>query len=270
MGSTCGFSAPLGMPGCFSLLPSLLLAGPGLASEGAPLVPSGLQLPKTGRCDVYPWISLGLIPLTGGWWALAWCPAALTSPFLPSWAPSGRRRESSPSSAPRSPSPCGECVLGDHAVEWSQGHGVAGSGLPGPWSLPRRHVWGWAGPQIRGLKGQLTRWGRGCPSVRPIPQTPSAVGRGSRHPPRLPVPLPQEGLPRRGQGREAFPGWPWALTTASPPLQPHVLPALLLRAAPQAGRPGLGPRGSWGESVPPTPRQGSFQDCRARAFPHAC
>lgn len=83
VGSMCGFSAPLGMPGCFSLLPSLLLARPGLASEGAPLVPSGLQLPKTGRCNVYPWISLGLIPLTGGWWASVWCPAALTLP-LPS------------------------------------------------------------------------------------------------------------------------------------------------------------------------------------------
>lgn len=144
-------------------------------------------------------------------------------------------------------------------MQRSQGHGVAGSGLPGPWEgtilTSPEGTWGWAGPQICGLKGQLTRWGRGRPSVRPIPQTPSAVGRGSRHPPRLPVPVPQEGLPRRGQGREAFPGWPWALTAASPPLQPHVLAALLLRAAPQAGRPGLGPRGSWGESVPPTPRQ---------------
>lgn len=35
-------------------------------------------------------------------------------------------------------------------------------------------------------------------------------------------------LPTRGQDREAFPGWPWALTAVSPPLQPHVLPTLLL------------------------------------------
>lgn len=201
MGSMCGFSAPLGMPGCFSLLPSLLLARPGLASEGAPLVPSGLQLPKTGRCNVYPWISLGLIPLTGGWWASVWCPAALTSPFLPSWAPSGRRRESSPSSAPRSPSPCGECVLGDHAVEWSQGHGVAGSGLPGPWSLPRRHVGlGWTpDPWFEGAADEV---GTGMSQCPPDPAKPLSSGTGEQTPPSAPCPraLGRVTLPWAGQG----------------------------------------------------------------------
>lgn len=28
-------------------------------------------------------------------------------------------------------------------------------------------TWGWSGPHIHGLKGQVTRWG--CPNVPPVP-----------------------------------------------------------------------------------------------------
>lgn len=48
-----------------------------LGFQRSPLVPSWLELPKTRRFNIYSRISLGLTPVTGIWWALVWCPAAL-------------------------------------------------------------------------------------------------------------------------------------------------------------------------------------------------
>lgn len=78
---------------------------------------------------------------------------------------------------------------------WSLGHAGAASDLPGPCSFPKRHV---------GLGWTPDPWFEGAADEMMTTKALS-TGMGSRHPPQLPVSLPQEGFTHPWAGQGGFP-----------------------------------------------------------------
>lgn len=95
-------------------------------------------------------------------------------------------------------------------------HRAPGSDLPGPWAFPRRHRGlGWTpDPQFERTGDEV---GTEMLQYPPSPKkTTQQWGGGADTLLSSVSPCLRKVLPTHGQDREAFPGWPWALTAVFP------------------------------------------------------